>query len=75
MVRSMGKISHNLSIVLLLLLVNISIVLDLIYAILTKGNILIPIIILFIEIATIVIYRFIGQFGEKFGSMDHNPNY
>jgi len=75
MVRSMGKISHNLSIVLLLLLVNISIVLDLIYAILTKGNILIPIIILLIAIATLVIYRYIGQFGEKFDSMDHNPTY
>ena len=71
----MGKISGKLPIIILLLLVNIFIIYDLVDAILTKANIWVPIIMLLIEIGTIIIYRYIGQFGERLGSIDHNPNY
>lgn len=71
----MGKISRKLPIIIILLLVNIFIIYDLVDAILTKANIWVPIIMLLIEIGTIIIYRYIGQFGERLGSIDHNPNY
>jgi hypothetical protein len=69
----MVKKNRVIIIILLLTYFNVYLIYDLIDAVLTNGNFWIPIIVLLLEIATIIIYRYIGQFGEKFGTVDHNP--
>ncbi len=71
----MRKITNKLCLIILLVWVNLYVIYELINAVLTKTNIWIPIIMLSVEIITLVIYRYIGQFGEKLGSMEHNPSY
>ena len=70
-----AKISPKFSVIIVLLWANAFLIYYLIDAIATEGNILIPIILLVIEIATIIIYRYIGQFGDKFNSIDNEPYY
>ena len=71
----MRKINNKLCLIILLVWLNLGILYDLIDAILTNTNIWFPIIIWLGEIIGLVIYRYIAQYGEKFGSLDHNPNY
>jgi hypothetical protein len=71
----MAKISPKLSVIIVLLWANAFLIYYLIDAIVTKGNIWLPIILLIIEIATIIIYRHVSQFGDKFNSIDNEPYY
>lgn len=54
-----------------LLLVNSYIIYDLADTIVSRSNIWVPIIMFLIEIVLIIVYRYAGQYGEKFGSVDH----
>ena len=67
----MRKINNKLCLIILLVWLNLGILYDLIDAILTNTNIWFPIIIWLGEIIGLVIYRYIAQYGEKFGSLDH----
>jgi hypothetical protein len=69
------KMNRKFYVILLLIIANIAVIYDLINAIFSGVNIWFPILIITLEIITIVIYSYIGQYGDKIKSVDHNPNY
>lgn len=71
----MRRINNKLCLIILLVWLNIGILYDLIQAILTNTNLWLPIIIWLGEIIGLIIYRYIGQYGEKLDSIEHDPNY
>ena len=69
------KMNRNFYVILLLIIANVAVIYDLINAIFSGVNIWFPILIIALEIITIVIYSYMGQYSDKIKSVDHNPNY
>ena len=66
--------NRRVIIIAFVILANLSIIYQLIDAILSGSNIWFPILLLIIEIIMILIYGYVGQYGEKI-HVDHNPKY
>ena len=67
--------NRRVIIIAFVILANLSIIYQLIDAILSGSNIWFPILLIIIEIIMILIYGYVGQYGEKITSVDHNPKY
>jgi len=73
MKKKIAKVVYWIAIIVFLAYINLYFILQLVDAIINGDFIWISIMLIVIEVVTLLIYRFVGQYGTKMESIERNP--